>query len=442
MKTMDNTVIYQFTKIAKDKFQIYDFIKREGSIVNTQGLGNFLSYIRGGQAMDSSFYKRLISLPGCHTIGISNSALEITKTAKQQGIEPWKLVNISGQEVFVSVKTGCEDEEDEDSIRTKASLNKITHHYKVSMNTGNVIRRHAAYEIISNEMGIGQEKFYMNPADQEGILIVDIDSDENPNQVINNLIKILNEKDFRMSAQNMECSHDFCDCGNETVGPVVPDAEEDDFILVIPDEKPIIAKKLDILKKRAEGNKHYKIYAYDKVVYDFDEELRKAKEEADKSLPEKTFFDKNEDIETEAAGNDTVYQSDDGQIKTVKELGMETSTVNPEQEPEEIKTQDGVSYKKKTLSELLPSIFKESSSVEATPEVRDIMRLSYYSGKFEKVAFMGPEKFIFSDKDKMYLLDDEEASCSNIESLSNCADKEADATEEDTLVSMVEKDLE
>ena len=436
----DNTVLYHFTKISRDKFQIYNLVKKEGSLVNTKELGDFLSNIRGGKAMDSSFYKRLISLPNCHTIGITASALEITKSASHNTVEPWKLVNVDGQEVFVSVKTGCEaEEDDEDTIKAKASLNKVTHHYKVALKTGDVIRRHAAYEIIANEMGLGTENFYMNPSDMSGMLIVDIDSEDNPQKVIEALISLLNDKDFKMQKEDCECNHDFCDCGQELVGPIVPDAEEDDFILVAPDEKPVIAKKLETLKKMASDKKHYKIYAYDKVVYDFDEELEKAREEANKVAPEKSFFDK-EEIETEADINDTIYQSDDGQVKTVKELGMENSTIDQSQEPEEITTQDGVSYKKKTISSLLPELFKEDYSIQADKDVKDLMKCAYYSNKFDKVAFMGPEQFIFSDKDKMYMLDNDTASCSTLESLSSCAEKE-EKSEEDDLVNMVDEDL-
>ena len=94
-------VRYQFTKIARDVYNVYDSTSNTGVFLNTKDLCDDLVQKRGGVALTQDIYDMLEGADNGHTFGITESALEINKAASADGIEPWKLAEVDGKEVFV-----------------------------------------------------------------------------------------------------------------------------------------------------------------------------------------------------------------------------------------------------------------------------------------------------------------------------------------------------
>ena len=146
-------VRYQFTKIARDLYNVYDSTSNTGVFLNTKDLCDDLVQKRGGVALTQDIYDMLEGADNGHTFGITESALEINKAASADGIEPWKLAEVDGKEVFVSASTGLEVEDD-DKLTKKASLNKPVHTYKVAIHTGTLAKTARAHDILGILMKI------------------------------------------------------------------------------------------------------------------------------------------------------------------------------------------------------------------------------------------------------------------------------------------------
>ena len=76
-------VKYQFTKVAQDMYNLYDSFNKEGSFKNTKELCDFLVNTRGGVSLNTDTYEMLSGMEIGDSLGITSSALEITKTAKE-----------------------------------------------------------------------------------------------------------------------------------------------------------------------------------------------------------------------------------------------------------------------------------------------------------------------------------------------------------------------
>ena len=272
MKNKD--VAIHFTKIARDKFQIYNFQTKDNQIANTRDLAAYLTNLRGGMALDNSFYSKLISMPNFSTIAISEDALKIKKSASNGKLEPWKLEKTADGEVFVSAI----DEEEDDTILKKSASCHLKHHYVISIKAKNENQKITTYASLKKSACIPETEIELSPIND--YVNFDYYSEKNPYDVIQAIVDLLVATGVAVEPSQVECCHDFCDCGMAQVGPVVP-CEEDEYILDCYGEEPIVGQSVDSLQSYASAHnkKHFKIYAFDKVVFDSDALKRTAAEE-------------------------------------------------------------------------------------------------------------------------------------------------------------------
>lgn len=271
--------VIHFTKIARDRFQIYDFRDKSNKITNTRDLASYLANLRGGQTLDNSFYSKLISMPNFFTIAISKDALSITKKASATKLEPWKLEKTADGEFFVSA---IEDEEDKEDLKKCASSN-LKHKYVISITAKNEDQKIRTYASIKKSACIPEMCIEINPVSD--CVNFDYESEKTPYDVIDEIVGILANVGLVIDPKQIECCHDFCDCGMDQVGPVVP-CENNEFILDCYDQKPIVGQSVESLQSYAEAHnrKHFKIYAYDRVVFDSDATIKVKAEDNNKSL--------------------------------------------------------------------------------------------------------------------------------------------------------------
>ncbi len=273
MKNKD--VAIHFTKIARDKFQIYNFQTKDNQIANTRDLAAYLTNLRGGMALDNSFYSKLISMPNFSTIAITEDALKIKKAAANGKIEPWKLEKTADGEVFVSA---IEEDEEDDTILKKSASCHLKHHYVISIKAKNENQKITTYASLKKSACIPETNIEINPIND--YVNFDYYSEKDPYAVIQAIVDLLVATGVAVEPSQVECCHDFCDCGMAQVGPIVP-CEEDEYILDCYGEKPIVGQSVDSLQSYASAHnkKHFKIYAFDKVVFDSDAIKRKAADE-------------------------------------------------------------------------------------------------------------------------------------------------------------------
>ena len=273
MKNKD--VAIHFTKIARDKFQIYNFQTKDNQIANTRDLAAYLTNLRGGMALDNSFYSKLISMPNFSTIAITEDALKIKKAAANGKIEPWKLEKTADGEVFVSA---IDEDEEDDTILKKSASCHLKHHYVISIKAKNENQKITTYASLKKSACIPETEIELSPIND--YVNFDYYSEKNPYDVIQAIVDLLVATGVAVEPSQVECCHDFCDCGMAQVGPVVP-CEENEYILDCYGEEPIIGQSVDSLQSYASAHnkKHFKIYAFDKVVFDSDAIKRKAADE-------------------------------------------------------------------------------------------------------------------------------------------------------------------
>ena len=268
-----------FTKIARDKFQVYNFETKENHISNTRDLANYLVNLRGGITLDNAFYSRLISMPNFSTIAITKDALKIVKRASTTKIEPWKIEKSADGEVFVSA---IEDEEEDKDLKKCASAN-LKHHYIISVKAKNENQKFMTYASLKKQACIPEANIAIEPVDN--CVNFDYESEKNPYQVIQAIVDLLVATGVAVTSDQVSCCHDFCDCGMDHVGPIVP-CEENEYILDCYGEEPIIGQSLDSLQSfaSAHNKKHFKIYAYDKMVFDSDATISRKAENENKNV--------------------------------------------------------------------------------------------------------------------------------------------------------------
>ena len=242
-------VRYQFTKIARDLYNVYDSTSNTGVFLNTKDLCDDLVQKRGGVALTQDIYDMLEGADNGHTFGITESALEINKAASADGIEPWKLAEVDGKEVFVSASTGLEVEDD-DKLTKKASLNKPVHTYKVAIHTGTLAKTARAHDILIGA-GYTDENMYINPANPDTV-VVTVQDEHGPSQVQKAMCDKMNGGYVDVTTDDIECCHDFCPCGCEPFD--YPDMKPEEFVLIIPNNKPMFATSADSLRDYATAN--------------------------------------------------------------------------------------------------------------------------------------------------------------------------------------------
>lgn len=378
-------VKYQFTKVAQDMYNLYDSFNKEGSFKNTKELCDFLVNTRGGASLNTDTYEMLSGMEIGDSLGITSSALEITKTAKVQGIEPWKIANVDGQEVFVSASTGCEvdDDDEEEKLHKKASLNKVKHTYKVAIHTGTLAKTAAAHGILEND-GYCDDQMYINPGNPDTV-VVTVESDETPSQVKNQFLNRMNKDFLGLESDDIECCHDYCNCGQQIFD--FPDMKEDEFVLLIPNNRPMFGSEKD-LREYVDANNFptFKVCASNgSTVYD--EALRESLNEAKKVEPKN-------DVHVEAK---TVFEDEStGEVFTPEQLESDANKANR-------------SLKMKDLNASIKDLFSKEATVDLDLADKNLLRAALHYFNFEKVAYLSDDSFTIKAGDAVITVDNDKA---------------------------------
>lgn len=382
-------VKYQFTKIARDLYNVYDSTTNEGAFLTTKELCDTLVQKRGGASLTPDIYDMLDGSENGHTFGITESALEISKTASNGGIEPWKLAEVDGKEVFVSASTGLEVEEDDDEkLQKKASLNKPVHTYKVAIHTGTLAKTARAHDILKNA-GFSDEDLYINPANPDTV-VVTVQDERCPSQVKHEMCDKMHGGFVDVTDEDVECCHDFCNCGCEPFD--YPDMKEGEFVLIIPNNKPMFSTSADSLKEYATANNfsEFKVCASDgSAVYD--SALKDAIKEIEDVMPQ-------HQVNAEIGGNKVVLEDENtGEVFTEEQLAMD-----PNKNTRTLKT-------KEVTSESIANMFKESNTIDLTLADKNFLRAAFHYGGFEKVAYLSDDSFTIKAGEALVTVDNNKA---------------------------------
>ena len=462
-------VRYQFTKIARDLYNVYDSTTNSGAFLNTKDLCDDLVQKRGGVALTQDIYDMLEGAENGHTFGVTESALQINKAASADGIEPWKLAEVDGKEVFVSASTGLEVEDDE-KLNKKASLNKVVHTYKVAIHTGTLAKTARAHDILIGA-GYTDENMYINPANPDTV-VVTLQDEKSPSQVQKSICDKMNGGYVDVTTDDIECCHDFCDCGCEPFD--YPDMKENEFVLIIPNNKPMFATSADSLKEYATANKfdNFKVCAADgSSVYD--SAMRDAIKEIDEAMPQKqataeiilndaqkkylidNLFedaDFQQDFLKENVFNQEWKITKDNQDSDkdifpyvftiggsfqdvfgqslVDELGKlgdkktadltTDKTVFEDENTGEVFTKEQLdadpNKATRTLkthevnSQYINDMFKEASTIELSLAQKNLLRAAFHYCGFEKVAYLSEDSFSIKAGDAVITVDNDKAS--------------------------------
>lgn len=381
-------VKYQFTKIARDLYNVYDSTKNEGAFLTTKELCDTLVQKRGGASLTQDIYDMLDGAENGHTFGITESALEISKAASTGGIEPWKLAEVDGKEVFVSASTGLEVEEDDKELKKKASLNKPVHTYKVAIHTGTLAKTARAHDILKNA-GYSDEDLYINPANPD-MVVVTVQDEKCPSQVKHEMCDKMHGGFVDVTDEDVECCHDFCNCGCEPFD--YPDMKEGEFVLIIPNNKPMFATSADSLRDYATANNFsdFKVCASDgSSVYD--SALKDAIKEIDDAMPK-------HQVNAEIGGNKVVLEDENtGEVFTEEQLAMD-----PNKNTRTLKT-------KEVTSAAIANMFKESTTIDLTLSDKNFLRAAFHYGEFEKVAYLSDDSFTIKAGEALVTVDNNKA---------------------------------
>ena len=380
-------VRYQFTKIARDLYNVYDSTTNTGAFLNTKDLCDDLVQKRGGVALTQDIYDMLEGADNGHTFGITESALEINKAASADGIEPWKLAEVDGKEVFVSASTGLEVEDD-DKLTKKASLNKPVHTYKVAIHTGTLAKTARAHDILIGA-GYTDENMYINPANPDTV-VVTVQDDKCPSQVQKAMCDKMNGGYVDVTADDIECCHDYCPCGCEPFD--YPDMKEDEFVLIIPNNKPMFATSADSLRDYATANNfdNFKVCAADgSSVYD--SAMRDAIKEIDEAMPQNQ---KTADLTTDK----TVFEDEStGEVFTKEQLDADPNKANRTLKTHEVNSQ------------YINDMFKEASTIELSLAQKNLLRAAFHYCGFEKVAYLSEDSFSIKAGEAVITVDNNKA---------------------------------
>lgn len=380
-------VKYQFTKIARDLYNVYDSTSNEGAFLNTKDLCNTLIQKRGGVALTQDIYDMLEGADNGHTFGITESALNINKVASADGIEPWKLAEVDGQEVFVSASTGLEVDEDDDKLTKKASLNKPVHTYKVAIHTGTLAKTARAHGILK-DAGYTDEDLYINPANPDTV-VVTVKDENCPSQVQKAMCEKMNGGYVDVTTDDIDCCHDFCTCGCEPFD--YPDMKADEFVLIIPNNKPMFSTNVDTLKQYATANKfdNFKVCAADGTSV-YDSAMRDAIKEIDEVMPQ----EKQADLTTDK----TVFEdTNSGEVFTKEQL-----EADPNKESRTLKTHE-------VNSQYINDMFKEASTIELSLAQKNLLRAAIHYCGFEKVAYLSEDSFSIKAGEAVVTVDNDKA---------------------------------
>lgn len=382
-------VRYQFTKIARDLYNVYDSTSNTGVFLNTKDLCDDLVQKRGGVALTQDIYDMLEGADNGHTFGITESALEINKAASADGIEPWKLAEVDGKEVFVSASTGLEVEDD-DKLTKKASLNKPVHTYKVAIHTGTLAKTARAHDILIGA-GYTDENMYINPANPDTV-VVTVQDEHGPSQVQKAMCDKMNGGYVDVTTDDIECCHDFCPCGCEPFD--YPDMKPEEFVLIIPNNKPMFATSADSLRDYATANNFstFKVCASDgSSVYD--SAMRDAIKEIDKSMPQPQ--EKTADLTTDKA---VFEDKNTGEVFTKEQLDADPNKATRTLQTHEVNSQ------------YINDMFKEASTIELSLAQKNLLRAAFHYCGFEKVAYISEDSFSIKAGEAVITVDNDKAS--------------------------------
>lgn len=375
-------VKYQFTKVASDLYNVYDSSSNTGEFLNTKSLCDTLIQKRGGVALTPEIYEMLEGAENGHTFGITESALTINKSAKFHGIEPWKLSEVNGEQVFVAASTGCEVDE-EKKVKKTASLHSKKHTFKVAIHTGTLEKTARVHSILKSS-GYTDEDMYINPANPDTVVLT-IEDDKKPSVIKNDLKNKINEGYANICDNDIDCCHDYCDCGEELFD--FPDMREGEFVLIIPNVKPMMSTNVDTLKEYAIANSYptFKVCASDgSTVYDT--AMKEAIKEIDESMPQNQ----------KTAEQDVFQDTNTGEVFTEEQLKAD---------PNKNRT---LQQKKLNAEEIL-NMFKEASVIELSTSDKNLLLAALNYCGFEKVAYLSDDAFSIKAGEAVVTVDNNKA---------------------------------
>lgn len=450
-------VRYQFTKIARDLYNVYDSTSNTGVFLNTKDLCDDLVQKRGGVALTQDIYDMLEGADNGHTFGITESALEINKAASADGIEPWKLAEVDGKEVFVSASTGLEVEDD-DKLTKKASLNKPVHTYKVAIHTGTLAKTARAHDILIGA-GYTDENMYINPANPDTV-VVTVQDEHGPSQVQKAMCDKMNGGYVDVTTDDIECCHDFCPCGCEPFD--YPDMKPEEFVLIIPNNKPMFATSADSLRDYATANNFstFKVCASDgSSVYD--SAMREVSDEIGEVMPQKQAEVNVNNLDDEQSqqataiienggrafiltkdgknivcnANDLYKYKKDGWEYIGESFDGESYVSDNIQKGADLNTDPTVFEDKNTgevftkeqldadpnkatrtlqthevNSQYINDMFKEASTIELSLAQKNLLRAAFHYCGFEKVAYISEDSFSIKAGEAVITVDNDKAS--------------------------------
>lgn len=257
------------------------------------------------------------------------------------------------------------------------TASSIRHNYKVAIKTGSISKTAKVIDLLKVQ-GYTDNDLFINPANPD-MLVVDMESDLPPSKLTNQVADDLNKGYAGVPSCNIECCHDFCNCGHEPFD--YPDLGADEFILIIPNGKNMIGNNVQTLVEYANANEipSFKVHAANGDVMYNSEDVKEAP------------------ITRE--GEDA-FQKQDGTIVSQKELEADPNALT---EGEDVKVVN-VETTGKFINDLL-----EKKSTNLTFADKTLLRYAMAKGWVEKVAYVSDESFAIKAGDATITVESDKA---------------------------------
>lgn len=279
----------------------------------------------------------------------------------------------------------------------------IRHTYKVAIKTGSLAKTALVSDLLKAQ-GYTEDDLFINP--NKDTVVVDMKSDLVPSKLTDQVANNLNNSYAGIPACNIECCHDYCNCGHEPFD--YPGLGADEFILIIPNGKNMIGQDIKTLTDYASANEipTFKIHASNgDVVYDSEEA-------------------KLQDTEITKEG-EKAYQKDDGTIISQKELDLDPTALS---EGENVKV---VEVSDTTVNAFVNNLVNKKTAILSFAD-KNLLKYALRKGLVEKVAYLSDESFAIKAGDSVITVENDKANVIPPGAFSDGIQCDPVATESDT----------
>lgn len=327
------------------------------------------------------------------------SAVNVFNTYKNEGQSLDDFIKENGIEI--------DDETDTKALELiKQKVGKtasiIRHTYKVAIKTGSLAKTALVSDLLKSQ-GYTEDDLFINP--NKDTVVVDMKSDLVPSKLTDQVANNLNNSYAGIPACNIECCHDYCNCGHEPFD--YPGLGADEFILIVPNGKNMIGQDIKTLTDYASANEipTFKIHASNgDVVYDSEEA-------------------KLQDTEITKEG-EKAFEID-GNIFTFQKVNDDPNILPTDQDVKVVEVSDTA------VNAFVNNLVNKKTATLSFAD-KNLLKYALRKGLVEKVAYLSDESFAIKAGDSVMTVENDKVNPIPPDAFSDGIQCDPVATESDT----------